>query len=472
VTDDAPQKAFARQAAFDQRELVGARWWFQGQRLAAAPAAQRRSLGAIAAAAGIIGGLGIIIAGGLLLTSGGTPDGGSFPIGRPLSLQRTGADDTTITRAALEAQRAEGWNVGSPDAALDYPDACDVDATGEAGAVAAVQGLAAELAPARAALAPWYVSTLFQCLELPANANLRAGLRPVFSPAMGAAFGRAEALRSLFEGVGSPSDIAIVADLPGPESVAFAAGLAPRFDAVFTFDNWPHPRGVVPAHLTLAAAVYYRRWFASHAPAPLAPPLFVLDRNRLVPYVDDAGRFDNRHLAKLPGADGLKALGVKHVLYVVPGGDATRELDDLNDEFVTLNAAGFDIKVLALSDLEEPKDSPAVASRPGVAVTHAYRYGGRPTTHWWFWNHYGWHTPPAGLPAEEPSAVSRGFDYAPSPRPTLFSSGHPAGAAGPVLPRGFGTVTFHSPSESSGRGSTGNSGRSGTFGRGGTSVGG
>ena len=42
------------------------------------------------------------------------------------------------------------------------------------------------------------------------------------------------------------TDVALVLDLPGPEAVAVAAALAPCFDPVFVFDNWPHPLGVVP----------------------------------------------------------------------------------------------------------------------------------------------------------------------------------------------------------------------------------
>jgi len=68
------------------------------------------------------------------------------------------------------------------------------------------------------------------------------------------AYRAGKALASLFAGV--PPHTMVIVDLPGPEAMAFAAGMAELFDPCFTFENWPHPRGVVPAHLTLAAAAF------------------------------------------------------------------------------------------------------------------------------------------------------------------------------------------------------------------------
>jgi hypothetical protein len=197
-----------------------------------------------------------------------------------------------------------------------------------------------------------------------------------------------------------------------------------------------------------------------------APPVFVLDRARLSPYVDDARRFDNRYLARLPSAEGFKSLGIKHVLYVVPEG-VSAELDDLNDDFVALAAAGIDVKILPASDLIRAPDNPTTAAGAGTAPRFAY--GGYPHTHWWFWHNYGWRASPSGFTAVAPPSVSRGYEFAPTPRATLFSSG---GAARPLSgatarPRGFGTTTFHPSSES-----TGSSGRSGSYGRSGSSAGG
>jgi hypothetical protein len=38
-------------------------------------------------------------------------------------------------------------------------------------------------------------------------------------------------------------------------------GGAGIFEPVFLFDNWPHPQGVVPSHLVLAAALHYQPLF-------------------------------------------------------------------------------------------------------------------------------------------------------------------------------------------------------------------
>src|SRR5207248_1309850 len=86
-------------------------------------------------------------------------------------------------------------------------------------------------------------------------------------------------------------------DVQGPTSVAVAAGMAPGFDPVFVLDNWPHPLGVVPSHLTLGAVLYYRPLFMRlrGSRTGRAPPVFVLDRNRLARYTDEETQFDNRY---------------------------------------------------------------------------------------------------------------------------------------------------------------------------------
>src|SRR5512134_2701213 len=71
-------------------------------------------------------------------------------------------------------------------------------------------------------------------------------LMPVVTPAMQRAYGVGEALARL---AGWRSGLAVLADLPGPEAVAFAAGAATTFEPVLLLDNWPHPHGVVPSHL-------------------------------------------------------------------------------------------------------------------------------------------------------------------------------------------------------------------------------
>jgi hypothetical protein len=445
---------FRKKVAFDQPELLAARWWNAGQRVAASAPGCNKTLTQLAIAAGVLGVVGIVIAS--IASSGSDVSGG-----RQLVLTKRSFDGAKITKNALDAQRADGWDVGSAGEKLEFHGAVPTDATGAKYETSSLAGLAKDLAPSRSELAPWYVSTLFQSVELPSDLGLRHALRPISTDATRAAFARGAAVDALFAEAGSPADVAIVSDLPGADSVAFAAGLAPRFDPVFAFDNWPHPRGVTPSHLTLASAAYYRSWFLARRAAAGAPPLFVLDRDRLAPYTDDAARFDNRYLARLPDAAALKALGVKHVLYVVPAGAPVQELDDLNDAFLEFAAAGIDVKVLPLSDLAEAPVAKAAAGG-GTSSHRTYHYGGSPLMHYWFWRNYGWHAPSVGAPPAAAPSVSRGAAYSPEPRSTPFSARvpqAPSAAGGRARPQGFGTVTFHQQQTTSG-------GRSGSFGRG------
>ena len=174
---------------------------------------------------------------------------------------------------------------------------------------------------------------------------------------------------------------ALVVDLDGQDSVAFAAGASALFDPVFLFDNWPHPHGVVPAHLTLAAAAYYQPMLAKAAQsAPHdSPAMFVLDRQRLSTYTDSAQQFDNRWVARMPGVQALRSLGIKRLLYVSPSSSA-RELDDLNDDFVTDHAAGIAITLVDVSAID-----PATLASSCAPVARRTLFssgvagGGRPT---------------------------------------------------------------------------------------------
>jgi hypothetical protein len=126
--------------------------------------------------------------------------------------------------------------------------------------------------------------------------------------------------------------------------------------------------------------------------------MFVLDRQRLAPYRDDAAQFDNRWVARMPSAKELQGLAAKEtVLYVAPSLATPSELDDLNDDFVAYSAAGLSIIVLD----ESAHD------------TRTFR-----------------------SPAEVLSSL--GVTYVPVPRRTPFSSGHPG--AGRSMPESFGSV--------------------------------
>jgi len=389
-------------------------------------------------------------------------------------------DEVDVNVDSLQLQRDEGWDVGQWGTPLLFTGSSDVDVAGTQGWREAMNNLAGALAPSAPALQPYYVPTLFQSLIGPAGQRLRAVMRPIHTADMDADFARGVALRAQFGMVGWPKDTALIVDAPGPRAIAVAAALADQFAPVFTFANWPHPLGVVPAHETVAASLYYLPMFqaaASVRPAD-APPLFVLDANRLAHYGDADRQFDNRYFVKLPTAAELAALGVRHVLYV--GADA-RELDDLNAAMVALCQKGVDVKMVALADFVRADDEAAVAqqeqgddgddgedeSPPVVdpAWTLAFAWA-RPLwmcPHYWyrgcwwngglFWGDYGFYQPPHGVAGPRPHrgpivvgppSVHRAPPlpshavWTPAPRATIFSH---AILGAPRSPASFGQIS-------------------------------
>lgn len=425
-------KPFVRKAFVQHDDVIGARWWQDGLVAGQDRPDRRAALKGLAIAGGA---LAVIAAGGF---------GIYYVKNRELELE---AD-------SLELQKKEGWDVGQPSTEaeskkLAFPGASDTDVEGSQAWRAALPGLAAELAPAQQALAPYYVPTLFQSLATPSSQSLRDLLRPIHTTEMGVATERSKGLLALFEAVDWPKDTALLVDLPGPESVAVAAAVAERFEPVFTFDNWPHPVGVVPAHLTLAATLYHLPALRKAKAANAArPPAFILDGNRLNPYEDDASHFDNRHLAKLPTAQNLTALGVKHVLYLVPDARHREERDDLNTDFVELDKAGIDVKIVAMTDFSRLAADPGATAATGATHTHHYHYGGYGWAPLLFWHSYGWYTPmpryAAGAPPMPATARPPGASYRPAPRPTMFASRTVGGmsGAGRSKPSGFGRVSY------------------------------
>jgi hypothetical protein len=454
---------FWRKEQIQQPGIVGAQWWNEGLSALSDPVSRRKAIQALA----LIGGT--VAVGGLVVAA------------------TTDSDPEVMELYdALTLQRERGWNFGAAEDPLTFADPVNMPIKSED-----LDALASELAPRQAALKPFYQATLFQSVlptGQPQAVSLRGALRPISTPAMKEAWLRGLALESLFsrqEEVARAT--AVLVDLPGPESVAFAVALASRFEPVFTYDNWPHPIGVVPAHLTLAAVVFYQSLFRQHAqkrPTP-APPVFVLDRNRLAPYTQEQSEFDNRYVARMPTAEQLRQLGVQRVLYVVPGGSAPpQELDDLNEDFLAWRAAGLDVKLVAATDFRpEPAAAPVTsASTPDAGVgsvatsdatagsfssdasggmasipRRTYYYGGSPDTHDSFWTLYPWaprstaaYVVPgvaaagilsAAALARLPSNLSGGHSYEPSRRTTLFSSLPKSAPGSPrPLPSRFGKV--------------------------------
>ncbi len=419
---------FQRTDVLDKPGIVGAKWWQEG--LATHdPIARRQALVAFAVIGVTLVGVGAIIA---------------------AAASDSGPQTTTSLFSSLEMQRKYGWSFGASGEPLTFDGQSQ-----QPFEKSALDRLVVDFSPAQSRLRRFSSPTLFQSPgALPTAvaegdsaqaAPLRDALRPIITPAMDTAYRSGKGLASLFEGL--RPETALVVDLPGPQTIAFAAGLAGTFDPCFTFENWPHPRGVVRAHLVLGAAAYYQPLFAKtmasrKQPGPAA---LVLDRDRLAAYTDDASQFDNRYAAKLPTAAALKDLGVKNVLYVVPTKGDVAELDDLNEQLVAYVSAGLSVKAVAVTDFGPAAARPTTPAVPGQAAGDVpYYYGSDPETHQNFWVHYPWN--PAAKPTSRAAVgVSIGYSYTPRPRITPFSSsstssGSSSTAAAAAAPTGFGYV--------------------------------
>ncbi len=367
---------FHRDSEVDHPGIVGARWW--NKSVVESASTQGRRVALLVLGASVVGVMGLCTLGIVGAASG------------------VGGDDAKDEqRQSLKLQQEFGWKFDVPTLSLSYPWGY---ATTEGRLALAT--IVDDLDPARSDLAPYYMPTLFQSPEaLPkvifpdgSNASMQPiaqGLRPVESPQMKDAVLRGRALGSAL--VGAVPPVAVIVDLDGPEAVALAAGAAATHDVVFLFDNWPHPNGVVPAHRTLGAAVHHRKDLleAKAKRPPTAPPMFVLDRQRLAPYVDDPNKFDNRYAAKLPPASALQGLGIKRVLYVAPLGASPVHMSDLEQPFAAYRQAGIDVRALALD---------AFTVLNGEAW-----FGETKQQHAAFLSSYGWGDAPAGSDATPPS---------------------------------------------------------------------
>lgn len=404
---------FERDGYLDEPGVVGARWWQKDLESSAVdPMGRRMALGTILGIGAGVAVTGIIVA----------------------KIASSDDDDTrTETRNSLLMQREYGWNFGAHAEGLVF-DGMNYQAWNPA----MIERMADDCAPGAARHLPFWSPTLFQApTAMPTKTAagdpatsfkpLKDVLRPISTAMMDTAFARGRSLEQLLGRL--EGSTLVVIDLPGPEAVAFAAGMSDGFDPVFAFENWPHPRGVVPAHLTLAAAAFYQPLFkTARAGSRIAPPAIVLDRNRLAAYTDDQSQFDNRFVAKLPSGSSLKSEGIKHVLYVTPYATDSQEMDDVNDDLVAWSRGGLDVAMVGASSF-------SITSGSGKDAL--YLYGGTDATHEGFFLDYPWTTPKTGAIAPSPSPATR---YKPVPRKTAYSTGSGAIAVNKVPPVEFGVV--------------------------------
>ena len=361
-----------------------------------------------------------------------------------VATSQAGCSDDESEEDSLALQRKHGWAVGQETKPLIIAGTTGVDSRGGVDwrRYQTPAALVAALTPAAAEWRPFFVPTLIQALGQP---TLKPRVMPVFGHEMQEAYGRGESIgRDLLAATESPRSTLVVADLPGRQSVALAAGLASAAHVVTTFDNWPHPLGVVPAAETLGALLYYAGDLEARKGSVPAgsPAVFMLDANRLARFNDPDTQFDNRYLARLPDAAALKARGVRTVLYVVRDRSVEREADDLNDLFVAYRQAGIQVALFPASDLQR------AATPTGVR----YYYGGYPHTHFYFFAYYPFFAYRPALVARTrvafvgtPRAPAFGrVGYSPVARPTAFSGRTMGGArgVGRARPSGFGRTSI------------------------------
>ena len=395
--------------------------------------------------------------------------------------QLAGGGDNEVNLDSLELQQKSGWNVGSNEKPLAFDGVAATDSRNQVFTPQDDSALLPVYQPRNAAWQPFFVPTLVQSLK---QATLTQQMRPISSAPMRETYARAEGLRELLSQAENKQATLIIADLPGPESVALGAALADTADLVPLFDNWPHPLGVVKAHETLGAMLYYANEIKEKKALRKddAPALLLLDSRRLTPYQDEETQFDNRYLAKVPPVEQLKQRGIANVMYIVRDATQTSELDDLNEEFVNWQQQGIGVKLLRMSDFQgydeqvERKNTDGTTTR--ATERHHYYYG-HPSSHWWFYSHYFYSPYPnasyyrgggyAPLPRTSPP-IANPVNYRPATRPTVFSGtrvGGNSGGVGKTKPTGFGRTSVRVSSNGQVTGTR--TGRSGSYGRGGGS---
>lgn len=416
--DNHDAKIFVRDGTVDEPGTVGARWWNQALTDEERAVSRRSAMKTL-----VVGAIGVTAVGafGYAVYEASEPD---------FQLER---------RNSLLMQQNYGWWFGAGSRPWVTSSTVPPPVTNTTiGGVYPhlVSTLASDLAPVR--WLPFHVPTLLQSMtalptmQLPESTGYSRVLSNEVSalptPSMLWAYSVGQALASLFRGV--PLQVAIVVDLDGPDSVAFAAGASEVFEPVFLLDNWPHPFGLSPAHNALTAAVHHRDNFVQsrQTRSNTAPPLFVLDRSRLSEGAlgGTNDQFDNRYAARLPSGQSLHGSGIRQALYVIDGFGQLPEREDLNDILVGWVQAGIDTKALSAASFRAEYEPPG--TRSGLSPKY---YGGYAVNHLTFWHHYPWATPPAGTGTSGPddgAVTAHSF----VPRVTRFTRG--------ARPPTFGTV--------------------------------
>jgi len=170
----------------------------------------------------------------------------------------------------------------------------------------------------------------------------------------------------------------LLIDLPGPKTVALGAVLgASGCDLVCTFNNWPHPKGLLRVENTLAALLRYASWLdekriAYPTPGPVA---WLCDAERLGTRTGKPGEFDNRYYIEdgiMPGPKLLRTHSITRVIYVSSKAGAINA--DLGVHLHAYGKDGFQVGLAVASDdgvLNDP--APLAPIQPSFKTAGFFR---------------------------------------------------------------------------------------------------
>ncbi len=367
-TDSADDAKFVRDEVVMEPGILGARWWQESMASAQTEIESRRSV------------LSKLLLGGVVVAGAGVAI---------YAMTSSGDEEEVVKQKALDLQRAHGWSFGAYSVGLVFD-----GMTTQRFEPVEVARLANHLTPR--AHVSMYVPTLMESLtatpkqltgpDVEAFKPLNAVIRPIATKSMEIAYGIGQALARLTSA--KRERTLIVADVLGPEAVALAAGAADVFEPVLAIDNWPHPYGVVPSHLALAAALYYQpRFVATKTSRPAgALPCLVLAAERHTAYTDSATTFDNRWYARLPGIAALKELNVTRVLLIVPSSaNRSPAATDVSGTLYYWQNNGVEVRAV-------PYDAFQQSGQSGDTAVY---YGGSPAREESFFGDYGLGEAPA-----------------------------------------------------------------------------
>lgn len=368
---------FERDEYLDIPGIVGARWWNRELKDQERQASRRAALLAIG-----VGLTGTAVVGSVIAAIEG--DSPSFE-----------------RKPSLEVQRRFGWSFGAYGEPLTFDGRRVLPFD-----PAKLQTLREDCVGTQ--LAPFQHAAIFDAVfhvprERPTEerrvfTGLDSYLLPVVTGSMGSSYRLGEALSRVLSAMSRR--VAVIVDLSGPDAVAVAAGLSETHAPVWVLDHWPHPRGVVPAHMTLASAIFFQpRFAATQRSRPTdAPPVFIVDRARLNAYVDASDRFDNRYLPRLPASDRLEALSnVRDVLYVPPADSWPLDPYDLNETLVSYRTRGLSVRAItARAFAQDVTEAPALSDDPIESLLQPGKlyYRGSRAQEAAFAQHYSGASPP------------------------------------------------------------------------------